>query len=109
NAVQAMPGGGTLRLECARAGDQAAVSVIDTGEGIPEEHLAKVFEPLFTTRANGIGLGLSLSQRYARSNRGRIECDSLPGRGSVFRLLLPVARDGGPVSMRPGKRSEDRV
>ncbi len=90
NAVEAMPEGGTLRLECRRVGGEAVVSVIDTGVGIAEEDLPQVFEPLFTTKANGIGLGLPLSQRYARLNQGRIECDSLSTRGAIFRLVLPA-------------------
>ncbi|MCP3963852.1 MAG: histidine kinase, partial [bacterium] len=90
NGVEAMPEGGTLRLECRRVGDEAVISVIDTGVGISEDDLSQVFEPLFTTKANGIGLGLPLSQRYARLNQGRIECDSLPTRGAIFRLVLPA-------------------
>ncbi len=95
NAVQAMAGKGTLRLEChhARSGerDEAYVSVIDTGSGIAADQLEKIFEPLFTTKARGIGLGLSLSKRYAELNGGRIECDSEEGQGSIFRLVLPLA------------------
>ncbi len=97
NAVQAVSGHGTVRLECHRArsgeSDIAFVSVIDTGAGIAADQLEKIFEPLFTTKARGIGLGLSLSQRYAGLNGGRIECDSEPGQGSIFRLVLPLLTD----------------
>ncbi len=91
NAVQAMSDGGELQVDCRSSDGEATVAVLDTGPGIPEEHLSKVFEPLFTTKANGIGLGLPLSLRYARLNRGRIECGSLPGTGAFFRLILPIS------------------
>ncbi len=102
NAVQAMDGRGTLRAECGRVKSdrppvpgraEAFVSVIDTGSGISAENLEKIFEPLFTTKARGIGLGLSLSLRYAKLNEGRIECDSEEGKGSIFRLVLPLLND----------------
>ena len=90
NAVQAMPEGGELRIECRRRGGEAVAEIADTGVGIEEERLAKIFEPLYTSKAYGIGLGLALSQRYAQLNQGRIECASRPGRGTTFRLVLPL-------------------
>ena len=67
--------------------------VSDTGVGIAEAEISKIFEPLYTGKAKGIGLGLPLSLRYAKLNKGRIECESELGRGSIFRLLLPAAPD----------------
>ncbi len=94
NAVQAMPDGGILRLECRRREGEAIAEIVDTGVGIEEESLSKIFEPLFTSKAHGIGLGLALSQRYAELNRGRIECETRLGQGTTFRLVLPLVEDG---------------
>ncbi len=91
NAVQAMPDGGVLSMVCRREGDDMIAEVSDTGIGIAEAEIAKIFEPLYTGKAKGIGLGLPLSLRYAKLNGGRIECESEFGEGSVFRLLLPAA------------------
>ncbi len=90
NAVQAMPEGGTLGLTSGIHNGEAIVAVTDTGGGIAAEDLAKIFEPLYTTKSKGIGLGLALSKRYAQLNRGRIECESVVGKGTTFRLVLPV-------------------
>ena len=93
NAVQAMPEGGRLEVGCQGVGEQVVIHVRDQGVGIPEEDLEKIFEPLFTTKANGIGLGLALCQRYALLNGGRLECESQLGEGTEFRLLLPRIPD----------------
>jgi len=65
-----------------------AVSVADTGAGIPPENLDKIFEPLFTTKAKGIGLGLAMSKRLVEGHEGRIEVQSEVGKGSCFTVLL---------------------
>jgi signal transduction histidine kinase len=65
------------------------VRVKDTGIGIPPENLQKLFEPLFTTKMKGIGLGLAVSKRLAEANGGRLEVESQPGVGSTFTLVLP--------------------
>ncbi len=94
NAVQAMPAGGVLTTVCRYRGDEVIVEVIDTGVGITEEQIGKIFEPLYTGKAKGIGLGLPLSRRYASLNGGRIECQSEVDVGSTFRLVLPVPEGG---------------
>jgi signal transduction histidine kinase len=97
NGVQAMAGrGGTLTLRANRdGGRQVRVDVIDTGPGIADEHLAKIFEPLFTTKARGIGLGLAVARTLALANGGTLTVTSQPGMGATFRLLLPtVAAEG---------------
>jgi signal transduction histidine kinase len=91
NAVQAMPTGGKLSLRVAANDGQAVAEVGDTGIGISNEDLPHVFEPLFTTKAKGIGLGLAISKVYAEQNDGRLEVQSEPGRGTTFRLVLPMA------------------
>lgn len=89
NAVQAMPNGGTLSLGCHGDQDTVSFEVSDTGVGIPAEFLGKVFDPLCTQKATGIGLGLAISQRYAELNQGEINVQSEPDHGSTFRLTLP--------------------
>ncbi len=97
NAVQAMPRGGRLAVSAAPSGegDTIEIAVADVGEGIPPEHLGKLFQPLFTTRARGIGLGLALVKRNVEANGGTVSVASEPGRGSTFTLRLPVAEQGG--------------
>jgi signal transduction histidine kinase len=102
NAVQAMEaGGGTLTLRARRHGDRVRIDVADTGPGIPAEQLEKIFEPLFTTKARGIGLGLSVSRTLVTANGGTLTASNQPGGGAVLSMELPVAqlhRDpaGGP-------------
>jgi signal transduction histidine kinase len=91
NAVQAMEeSGGTLTIRSRTSASSAVIEVSDTGPGIAKEHLDKVFEPLFTTKARGIGLGLSVSRSLALSNGGELTVDSRPGHGATFALTLPL-------------------
>lgn len=89
NAVQAMPNGGELKIEATPLeGNKVCVAILDTGCGIPEENLSRIFDPLFTTKTKGIGLGLSVCQRYARLNGAELSAESVAGAGAVFRLTL---------------------
>lgn len=91
NAMQAMPNGGTLTLRGAKnPADGVVLEVQDTGCGIPPENQEKVFEPLFTTKARGIGLGLAVSRGLAQANGGMLSLVSKIGRGSTFTLRLPI-------------------
>lgn len=96
NAVDAMDDGGTLVLETATRQDDGrtliTVGVSDTGPGIPPEHLARIFEPFYTTKpeGRGTGLGLSVSLGIVRMHGGAIDVDSKPGRGTTMRVTLPV-------------------
>jgi PAS domain S-box-containing protein len=99
NACQAMPQGGALTLraegvsEPMSAGPEpssVALQVRDTGTGISPENMKKLFEPLFTTKAKGIGLGLAVSKKLIEANGGRIEVQSEPGQGSTFTIFLPI-------------------
>lgn len=94
NAVQAMPEGGRLELETTVEGELLTLSVSDTGTGIPPENLSRLFDPFFTTRPSGTGLGLWISYRLVVSMRGTIEVESQPNRGTRFVVRLPI--DGGP-------------
>jgi PAS domain S-box-containing protein len=93
NGCQAMADGGRLTISARRKKGMVAIAVKDTGVGIPPENMKKLFEPLFTTRAKGIGLGLAVSKKLAEANGGRIEVESEPGRGSTFTLVLPVSAE----------------
>ncbi len=90
NGYQAMPEGGRLTLKARRIGKYIALAVTDTGCGISPENQAKLFEPLFTTKHKGIGLGLSISKNLVEANGGTIEVKSSPGKGSTFTLMLPI-------------------
>ncbi len=94
NAYQAMPEGGTLTIHAENGGDTVRLSVTDTGSGIPGDDMGKIFEPLFTSRARGIGLGLTVSRDLAEGNGGTIEVQSEEGRGSTFTITLPAKEEG---------------
>ena len=89
NAIQAMTRSGELTLQSGAAGDGVWFSVADTGGGIPQEQLNRIFEPFYTTKKKGSGLGLMIVQRIVRDHGGRIELDSHVGKGTTFRVWLP--------------------
>jgi signal transduction histidine kinase len=92
NACQAMPNGGTLRIAARRADPRRVeLAFEDTGMGIKPEHLGRIFDLYFTTRAGGSGIGLSMVFRTVQLHDGEIEVQSIEGRGTTFRLLLPRA------------------
>lgn len=91
NAIQAMPCGGRLLVKTSFADGFAVVSIEDTGGGIVEEHLAKIFEPYFTTKTAGIGLGLAITKRVIEEHRGRIDIKSASGEGTIVSVKLPSA------------------
>lgn len=90
NALAAMPGGGRLVLSVSRVEEEVRISVGDSGTGIPEEELPKIFEPYFTTKENGTGLGLTIVFKIVKEHRGEISVRSRPGQGSTFTIALPV-------------------
>ena len=99
NAAQAMTGGGMITLR-ARANDHGVIcEVVDTGPGVAPENIDKIFEPLFTTKARGIGLGLAVSRTLARANGGELTVESASGKGATFRIALPGAGPTHPAEM----------
>ena len=90
NAMQAMTRGGTLTLATGESSEGVWLSVADTGCGIADEQLKRIFEPFYTTKKKGTGLGLMIVQRVVRAHNGRIELDSRAGQGTVFRVWLPL-------------------
>ena len=113
NAYQAMPNGGRLIVsgeQCLASNKQHSdelttenrilntrncilIAVSDTGSGIPPKYMSKLFEPLFTTKARGIGLGLAISKMLVESNGGSIDVKSSVGHGTTFTLTLPTVAD----------------
>jgi len=91
NAVDAMPGGGQLQLTLSRRGEMAEITVGDTGKGIPPELRQKVFQLFFTTRPGGSGIGLASTFRIVQLHNGSINFTSEVGRGTTFRIELPLA------------------
>jgi len=95
NAIESMEGGGEIRLTLRRCGPPPAVeaAIADTGAGIPADDLEKVFEPFFSRKRKGTGLGLAIVHQIIESHRGEIRVESGPGRGTTFRINLPVDGD----------------
>lgn len=94
NAAQACGQQGQIEIVTETQGSMLRVDVKDDGPGIAPEHLERVFEPLFTTKSNGIGLGLSVSRQYAERNGGALTVRNQEGSGACFSLTLPLAVDG---------------
>jgi signal transduction histidine kinase len=90
NALRAVGQAGRVRLSVERSGNEALITVADSGSGITPEHMGRLFQPFFTTRADGTGLGLALCHRIVAEHRGRIEVKSEPGTGTQFIVALPL-------------------
>ena len=91
NAAEAMPSGGQMRLVLSRRGEMAEITVGDTGKGIPLENRQKIFQLFFTTRPGGSGIGLASAFRIVQLHNGSIDFTSEVGRGTTFRIELPLA------------------
>ncbi len=91
NAIQAMPHGGELHIECAVREEEAEIRISDTGVGIPPELRDKIFRLYYTTKPEGSGIGLAMTFRIVQLHEGAIDFTSEPGKGATFVLRLPVA------------------
>jgi PAS domain S-box-containing protein len=113
NAVQAMPRGGAIEVKSGNVivrrqdrlplapGEYIRISVHDQGTGIPQENLAKIFDPYFTTKPKGSGLGLATSFSIVKRHGGYISVESMPGAGSTFHIYLPVSSGELPAEKMP--------
>jgi two-component system, NtrC family, sensor histidine kinase PilS len=108
NAVQAMPEGGVLKVEAhpVRSGEKDGVEIKigDSGLGMREQDLKRIFEPFYTTRDTGTGLGLAVVSRIIEAYEGRIQVQSEPGKGTIFTLWIPAngSRDIAAISQKEG-------
>jgi signal transduction histidine kinase len=92
NAIDAMPKGGCLTMSLDRRGEMAEIRISDTGKGISPEHRSRVFQLFFTTRPGGSGIGLASAYKTIQLHDGSIDFDSEVGRGTTFRIELPLTR-----------------
>jgi len=90
NAVDAMPKGGTLEVKSTRTDSNVEISFADTGVGIPEEVLKKIYTPLYTTKAQGMGFGLAICKRLVEAHGGEISVETAVGKGTTFTITLPI-------------------
>ncbi len=96
NALQAMPGGGEVRVQARVDQERVRIDVSDRGPGISAELRARLFQPFFTTKATGTGLGLAVVKRIVEAHRGEIEVTSAAGEGATFSVRLPNPVVSGP-------------
>jgi signal transduction histidine kinase len=114
NSIHAMPGSGTLTLsatlreEQAPGGPALRLSVSDTGVGIPAAQRSRIFDPFFTTKDEGTGLGLAIVHAIVEAHRGRIDVESVEGRGTTLTIVLPYRREANRIAM-PEPSDPDRA
>lgn len=106
NAIAAMPDGGVLLVRTRRRGDMAAIDFSDTGTGIPEEDIEKIFEPYYTTKDFGSGLGLTVVYKILKEHMGEIAVQSKENEGATFTLLIPVPQKEQHLLSYKGKEDE---
>ena len=94
NAAQASPPDGAITVKTRPTDDHVEISVIDRGSGIKPEHLESIFNPFFTTKAEGVGLGLAIVSKIVDQHGGKMTVESEAGKGSVFRIYLPLQPPG---------------
>jgi PAS domain S-box-containing protein len=94
NAVDAMPKGGTLRITSKKTDSKLEITFADTGTGMTKENIDKLWSPLFTTKAQGMGFGLPIVKRFVEAHGGSIRVESKVGKGSTFTVTLPIRSKG---------------
>jgi two-component system sensor histidine kinase HydH len=92
NSIQAIDEKGKIMIQASETGGMTVIDIIDNGQGIKKEDLTHIFEPLFTTKQNGTGLGLASCKSIIENHGGTIECSSIVGKGTVFTIKLPILR-----------------
>jgi len=112
NAIDAMPDGGALTIESKETNGSVEVTISDTGAGISKETLKKLWSPLFTTKAKGMGFGLAISKRLIEAHEGSISVQSELGKGTTFKLTIPIEqkqKDAPPLWVDPSNQIFDGV
>jgi signal transduction histidine kinase len=94
NAVHSIPEVGTIRVSIAqeKGSENVRISIRDSGSGMDEETRQRMFEPFFSTKDRGTGLGMSITLGIVTAHKGRIDVDSFPGKGTEFIILLPIEK-----------------
>ena len=92
NSIQASPAGGLVEQRAARREDEVMIFVTDQGEGIQPQHLENIFNPFFTTKPQGVGLGLAIVSKIVDEHHGHINVFSEPGKGTTFEIILPATQ-----------------
>jgi signal transduction histidine kinase len=95
NAIEAIPGGGTLTVSVEDSGNTVKIVFTDSGSGIDEKDIEKIFYPFFTTKERGTGLGLAIAYRIVEEHEGRLTVNSKPGLGTTFEVILPKKDEKG--------------
>ncbi len=90
NSMQAMETGGTITISTKQSGCFIEIEIEDTGKGIPQENLRKIFTPFFTTKSRGMGFGLPICKKFVENHNGKITVSSQEGKGTIFRIQLPI-------------------
>lgn len=90
NAIDAVSEGRSVEISSQKNGENAEVTIADTGSGIPQENLDKIFEPFFTTKDEGTGLGMGLAYSIIKSHRGDIKITSEVNKGTSVKIILPI-------------------
>jgi signal transduction histidine kinase len=90
NAIDAMPKGGVVAVSVARDGDALVTTVTDTGQGMTADEIRSAFEPYFSTKDTGVGLGLALTRKIVEDHGGTVDLESVPDRGTIARIRLPL-------------------
>jgi two-component system sporulation sensor kinase C len=93
NAIDAMPQGGKLEISSHQKGENVDFTFADTGTGMTEQTKAKIFMPLFTTKAQGMGFGLAICKRIVEAHGGKISAESILGKGTTFTITLPIEQE----------------
>lgn len=93
NAAEAMVGGGYLTINVLKKNEQIIIEISDTGVGIEKDNLDKLFEPFFSTKVKGVGLGLAICKEIIENHKGRITVESKLGKGTMFTVTLPISQD----------------
>jgi signal transduction histidine kinase len=97
NAIEATPAGGSISISTVYRPNRGSIeiTVSDTGEGISEDNIVKIFDPFYTTKDSGNGLGLAITHGIIEQHNGTIDVDSTLGRGTTFKITLPLTASNG--------------